>query len=86
MAHNVGQFEPNSWIDYTTGITIKANRTNRISSAVRYAVMKDDCCLNKQGGWEVERSPSNRDDNYYDRCRWETLEDAIRACETCEST
>lgn len=33
-------------------------------------------CLTRQGAWEREPSPSNRDDSYYRRCRFETFEEA----------
>jgi hypothetical protein len=34
-------------------------------------------CFNKNGEWEWEPSPSNRDDKFLVRCRWTTPEEAL---------
>ena len=33
--------------------------------------------LNHDGEWESERSPSNRENDFLKRCRWENLQEAI---------
>ena len=35
-------------------------------------------CLNKSGEWEDEPSPSNRDNEFFARCRWITAEEALK--------
>jgi len=37
--------------------------------------------LNKYGEWEYEPQPSSRDEAYYQRNRYETLEEAIQTIE-----
>lgn len=45
----------------------------------KWAVRMGGNCLNKEGEWEWEPSPSNREDDFYSRCRFESKEDAIKA-------
>jgi hypothetical protein len=48
----------------------------------RWAVVHHKCCLNRDGEWEWEPSPSNRDDDFLDRCRFgreDALARAVRA-------
>lgn len=45
----------------------------------RWAVRKTGSCLAKDGEWEYEPIPSSRDDEFYKRCRFDSLEDAIAA-------
>lgn len=46
----------------------------------RWAVRRgENVCLNRHGEWEYEPSPSNRDDEFYDRCRFESIDDAVSA-------
>ena len=42
----------------------------------KWAVRRAGDCLNKAGEWEWEPSPSARDDAFYERCRFDTLEQA----------
>lgn len=51
--------------------------TNR-EGHVRWAVRSYGSCLNAQGQWEDEPSPSNRDDSFIARCRFETAEAAYQ--------
>ena len=37
--------------------------------------------LDHDGNWEAEPIPSSRDEDYYRRCRFETLEEAWEAAE-----
>lgn len=43
----------------------------------RWAIRSHGECLNNEGEWEYEPLPSNRDDEFYARCRWLTPEDAL---------
>jgi hypothetical protein len=42
-----------------------------------WAVTRTGDCLNKDGEWEWEPSPSNRDDAFLVRCRF-NIDDALR--------
>lgn len=33
--------------------------------------------MNHDAEWELEPSPSNRDDEFYERCRFDTLAEAV---------
>lgn len=46
-----------------------------------WAVMRFSQCLNHDGGWEYESSPSNRDDSFKVRCRF-PLDEAFDRAET----
>ena len=43
----------------------------------RWAVRRLSQCLSREGKWEYEPMPSSRDDAFYARCRFNTLEDAV---------
>jgi hypothetical protein len=44
----------------------------------RFAILCDGRdCLNKEGVWEYQVSPSNRSDDFYERCRFASLQEAI---------
>jgi hypothetical protein len=54
----------------------------RIGSAFgpdRYAVRRGSACLSKDGEWEYEPMPSNRDVEFFARCRFETFDAARQA-------
>jgi len=51
---------------------------------IRWAVRRNEECLASDGEWEWEPSPSNRDDAFYDRCRFLSLNDAMRAFDLSE--
>ena len=42
----------------------------------RWAVRRHGNCLNQQGEWEFEPTPSDRDDDFLARCRFATAEAA----------
>lgn len=46
----------------------------------RWAVKQRSFCLNRDGEWEYESSPSNRDDGFLARCRF-TEAEALRLAE-----
>lgn len=43
----------------------------------KYAVRSSGICLAKSGEWEVEPSPSHRDKEFFERCRFDTFEAAV---------
>ena len=60
------------------GVTVELRRQE--DGSVLWGVYRHDrCCLAKDGHWEIERLPSNREDDFYTRCRWETLGLALAA-------
>jgi len=56
-------------------------RVSPYYQGVKWAVLRGPLALNNEGEWEFEPMPSNRDDEYYKRCRYDTLDDAIAAYE-----
>ncbi len=44
----------------------------------RWAVRGHGHCLTKTAEWEYEPMPSSRDDAFYSRCRFDTLEQAVK--------
>lgn len=73
------------WVDQNTGHWIEAVGS-RSGGALLFAVRRDDgCCLNKQGGWEFEPSPSNRSDGFRDRCRWSDFGAASKALDGADN-
>lgn len=45
----------------------------------RWAVYHHGSCLSHAGEWEFEPQPSSRDDEFLDRCRFTTPEEAYAA-------
>ncbi len=46
-----------------------------------WAVRQDEQCLNKNGEWTFEPSPSQRSEEFLEQCRWPTRQDAYRCWE-----
>lgn len=51
----------------------------------RWAVLKLGSCLNVYGEWEFEPSPSNRNDEFKERCRF-TLDEALTRAKAFQET
>lgn len=47
----------------------------------KWAVRRNSSCLARDGEWEYEPIPSSRDDEFYARCRFDSLADALAAVE-----
>jgi len=47
----------------------------------KWAVRQLSRCLNKEGEWEWEPIPSSRDDAFYTRCRFDSLDEALEKAE-----
>jgi hypothetical protein len=45
----------------------------------RWAILKEGrgSCLSKEGEWVYQPSPSNREDDFYDLCRYSSAQEAI---------
>lgn len=45
----------------------------------RYGIFRDgrSCCLNKYGEWEYQSLPSSRTDDFYERCRFASIHEAV---------
>jgi len=50
----------------------------------RFIVRNGCSCLNKSSEWEYEPMPSNRDDAFYKRCRFDTFEEAVESLKKAE--
>ena len=58
---------------------ILIQRSRQIEGPPLWAVRLNGDCLNKSGEWEWEPMPSSRDDEFLDRCRFPTAQEAIQA-------
>jgi hypothetical protein len=50
----------------------------------KWAVRRLGWCLRKDHEWEYEPLPSSRDDDFYARCRFDSINEAISAYEIAE--
>lgn len=55
------------------------DRVTKRDGSATWAVRSLGCCLNKDGTWEFEPSPSLRDDVFLQRCRFASAEEAFEA-------
>lgn len=64
---------------YMNGIV--AERVAQLDGGYLWAIRKHhgNVCLNNEGEWEFEPSPSGRDEEFLKRCRFETIEDVLEA-------
>lgn len=53
--------------------------TGAFYDGTKYAVRDGSMVLSKSGEWEYEPMPSSRDDDFYARCRFDTLAEAALA-------
>jgi hypothetical protein len=59
---------------------IEIVRVKQRSGPDKWKAFHGGCyCLNKSGQWELEPMPSSRDDDFIDRCRFDTAQEAIDA-------
>jgi hypothetical protein len=52
-------------------------RKSPFYEGVRWAVRRNDECLSIDGEWEYESTPSYRHDDFYDKFRFLSLDDAL---------
>ena len=70
--------------DYLSGSCLQITGSmSPFYTGMRYAVRFsfNSVVLNRNGEWEREPLPSNRDDEFYDRCRFKSFEEAVEAAE-----
>jgi hypothetical protein len=48
------------------------------SFGVTWAIISGSSCLNKDGQWEYEPMPSSRDDEFFSRCRFTSVDEAVK--------
>jgi hypothetical protein len=53
---------------------------------IKWAVEQIGMCLAKDGEWEHQPLPSSRDDEFLNRCRFDTLEQAFDAADAALSS
>ena len=80
-------FEPASWKPTDAAIRqhyrdFKIDEVGQIKGDPKFAVRNGCTCLNKDGEMEYEPIPSNRDDAFIARCRFDTLAEAFDAAKT----
>jgi len=89
--NNMDKWIPVSWEmekefnDFHNLSKIKIDAMNSpFYKEVRYAVRRSGMVLNIKGKWEYEPIPSSRDDAFYKRCRFKSIEDAEAAVMRCQ--
>lgn len=66
-------------LDFWEGtIDVRLERVKQINGSDLWAIREKGCCLNKQGKWEIEPIPSSRTSAFYKRCRWNSVEAALK--------
>jgi hypothetical protein len=70
-------FMATTWTCRKTNTKIEVSQINDDESLL-FAVRNDfGECLSKKGEWEVEPSPSHRDNEFLERCRFVDFMDAV---------
>lgn len=66
-------------IAYGTGLTLSTDGKMRIepirNALTRWSISGTAYCLNRKGQWEHEPIPSDRDEAFYSRCRYASLDE-----------
>lgn len=58
---------------------VTIDKTYQRDGTFKWKVSRGRSCFNKQGEWEYEPLPSHRDDAFLQRCRYDTLSEAMVA-------
>lgn len=66
-------------IDLSPRESVRIERAVQIAGPAKWAVRLHGDCLNRTGEWEWEPMPSGRDDDFLERCRFDTDQEAIDA-------
>ena len=72
-------FDASVRVDPSMPITIEMCRQR--DGRQLYAIRQVGACFNREGEWEYEPIPSERDDGFIARCRFETWDDAAKLVE-----
>ena len=71
---------PDQFADFHNPNRIEFHRMNSpFYAGEKWAVRLYGNCLNHDAEWEWEPMPSSRDDEFYARCRFDTLDKAVDA-------
>lgn len=54
-------------------------RADQRTGPAKWKVFKEGYCLAKSGDWEYEPMPSSRTDDFIERCRFDSAQEAITA-------
>lgn len=60
---------------------LSVKRRTYTNDGPAWAIMGDGSCLNHDGEWEWEPQPSSRTEEFFGRCRWADLREAIAFAE-----
>lgn len=75
-------FDPQKWPEGKNRqrIFVRNMRNPDPHQPDRWAILGCDngVCLNKKGQWQYQTMPSNRDDEFYEMCRYKNAHEAIR--------
>lgn len=58
---------------------VTIDRTKQADGSIKWAVRRGAFCMNRDGDFEYEPLPSNRDSSFLARCRFESIESALAA-------
>ena len=71
---------PDQFADFNNHNRVEFHRMNSpFYAGEKWCVRRRGDCLNHDAEWEWEPSPSNRNDEFYARCRFGTLAEAVAA-------
>lgn len=70
-----------TWTCRKTGHSIQVSSINKDGSCVFSVRNQAQACLNKELEWEYEPMPSNRSDEFLERCRFDDFGKARNALE-----
>jgi hypothetical protein len=71
---------PDHFADFHHRERVEFHRMNSpFYTGEKWCVRLRGDCLNHNAEWEWEPSPSNRDAEFYARCRFDTLDEAVEA-------
>ena len=62
---------------WTTSVTLQ--RMPQRDGSIKWAILKGEgsVCLDKDGDWIIQSQPSSRDDEYFEKTRWLSPEEAL---------
>ena len=76
---------PLSWLIERDGSQfIKLDRCISDEKPDTFAIRHCGDCLNKSGQWEYEPMPPHREDDFYERCRFASIEEAMQVWEAAK--
>lgn len=70
----VMSYQLEEWKDI---IDVRLERMVQSDGSELWAIREKGYCLNVNGEWEYEPLPSSRDQRFFKRCRFKTLEQAV---------